>query len=167
MSYLGSELSSWCGGGSWLRLQMSAVMASLSRSRVGCNGTTFGLQRSLSGTKLSLDLNWAYVTDLPLSMFCTIGVPVWVGHCPQRPCLQECAGGGEQGPEDLWLWFGPREWYLHQDHRWETPSSLDGHRVHHWEGVYHKEWRVSDSRLLTCCGYFDVLVVSIRWMKSA
>ena len=148
----------------WWRLMvtalMSVLMLSLSHSGVGCNGTRFRPQRSLSGTKLSLDLNWAYVTDHCL--FCIVGVPVWVGHCPQRPCLQECVGGGEQGAEDLWLWFGPREWYLHQDHRWETPSSLDGHRVNHWEGVYHKEWRVSGTQLLTCCGYFDVLVASNR-----
>ena len=79
---------------------------------------------------------------LPFSSLWT-GVPIWAGHCPQRPCLQECVGGGEQGVEDLWFWFGSREWHLCQDHRWETPSSLDGHWVHCGPSVHNQEWCVS------------------------
>ena len=62
----------WCDGGSWLRLQMSVVMSSISRSTVDCNSTTFWPQRSSSGIQ-----NW--------SKPCTIAIycATWNGwrHC--------------------------------------------------------------------------------------
>ena len=55
----------WCDRGLWLRLQMSVVMWSISRSTGDCNGTTFQPQRSSSGTKPS-GLNWAQLSVLYL-----------------------------------------------------------------------------------------------------